>query len=90
MITKRNKIISNKKNIIKSEIFQEKLAEIIDSYNKVSVPEAMLHTIIQLAKEINLSKTSNINLGLSPEEEAFYDALYVDHKILLVNMIKKI
>ncbi|WP_425380865.1 type I restriction enzyme endonuclease domain-containing protein [Spiroplasma endosymbiont of Polydrusus pterygomalis] len=63
------------KNIIKSEIFQEKLAAIIDSYNKVSDPEAMLHTIIQLAKEINSSKTSNINLGLSPEEEAFYDAL---------------
>lgn len=65
-----------KHNIIKSKKFSELLEEAIRRYQNRSIDSAaIIQELIELAKKIRDDKSKGKELGLSEEEEAFYDAL---------------
>jgi type I restriction enzyme, R subunit len=65
-----------KTNVIQSKLFSEKLEEAILRYQNRAIDAAQIVTeLIDMAKEINAARARNEELGLTPEELAFYDAL---------------
>ena len=65
-----------KHNKIKSKKFSEMLEEAIRRYQNRSIDSAaIIQELIELAKQIREDKSKGKELGLSEEEEAFYDAL---------------
>jgi type I restriction enzyme R subunit len=65
-----------KHNKIKSKKFSEMLEEAIRKYQNRSIDSAaIIQELIELAKQIREDKSKGKELGLSEEEEAFYDAL---------------
>jgi len=65
-----------KKNKVKNKKFSEMLEEVIRRYQNRSIDSAqVIQELINIAKKIKEDKEKGNNLGLSPEEEAFYDAL---------------
>lgn len=65
-----------KHNKIKSKKFSEMLEEAIRRYQNRSIDSAaIIQELIELAKQIREDKSKGKELGLSEEEESFYDAL---------------
>jgi len=65
-----------KHNKIKNKKFSEMLEEVIRKYQNRSIDSArVIQELIEIAKEIREDKQRGKELGLTPEEEAFYDAL---------------
>ena len=63
-------------NKIKNRKFSEMLEEVIRRYQNRSIDSAqVIQELIELAKQVREDKQRGEELGLSPEEEAFYDAL---------------
>lgn len=70
----------NRTNLIKARKFQEALEAAIELYNARGLTtEIVIRDLIEMAKEINKTKEEGKDLGLTPEEIAFYDAL-ADHQ----------
>ena len=71
-MTRTNKVTSQK--------FEEMLKKSIDEYNKRGITsELVIRKLIEMARKINDDQEKGKDLGLTPEEVAFYDAL-ADHK----------
>ncbi len=71
-MTRTNKVTSQK--------FEEMLKKSIDEYNKRGITsEFVIRKLIEMAKNINKEQDKGKDLGLTPEEVAFYDAL-ADHE----------
>lgn len=71
-MTRTNKVTSQK--------FEEMLKKSIDEYNKRGITsELVIRKLIEMAKNINKEQEKGKDLGLTPEEVAFYDAL-ADHE----------
>lgn len=71
-MTRTNKVTSQK--------FEEMLKKSIDEYNKRGITsELVIRKLIEMARKINDEQEKGKDLGLTPEEVAFYDAL-ADHK----------
>lgn len=69
----------HKTNTVVAKRFQEMLKEAIDEYNNRGITsEIIIRKLIEMAKQFNLESNKGKELGLSPEEVAFYDAL-ADH-----------
>lgn len=69
-----------KTNKVTSGKFEDMLQKSIDEYNKRGITsEIVIRKLIEMAKKINAEQEKGKDLGLSPEEVAFYDAL-ADHK----------
>lgn len=67
-------------NIVQSKNFKEMLEDSIKKYNDRGInSELVIRNLIEMAKKINEEQEKGKDLGLSPEEIAFYDAL-ADHK----------
>ncbi|MBU1854485.1 MAG: type I restriction endonuclease subunit R, partial [Nanoarchaeota archaeon] len=65
-----------KQNKIKNRKFSEMLEEVIRRYQNRSIDSAqVIQELIEIAKQVREDKQRGEELGLSPEEEAFYDAL---------------
>ncbi|MBU0471123.1 MAG: DUF3387 domain-containing protein [Nanoarchaeota archaeon] len=65
-----------KQNKIKNRKFSEMLEEVIRRYQNRSIDSAqVIQELIEIAKQVREDKERGEELGLSPEEEAFYDAL---------------
>lgn len=66
----------SKTNVVQSKAFSKRLEEAVARYhaNAISTVE-MIQELIALAKEMQASASRGEELGLSPEEIAFYDAL---------------
>jgi type I restriction enzyme, R subunit len=65
-----------KQNKIKNKKFSEMLEEVIKRYQNRSIDSAqVIQELIEIAKQVREDKRRGEELGLSPEEEAFYDAL---------------
>lgn len=63
-------------NVVKSEKFSEILQATINKYlNGMLTNEEVIAELINMAKQISAAKKSGENLGLTSDEEAFYDAL---------------
>ena len=70
----------NRTHLIKARKFQEALETAIELYNARGLTtEIVIRDLIEMAKEINKTKEEGKDLGLTPEEIAFYDAL-ADHQ----------
>ena len=65
-----------RKNKIKNEKFSEMLEKTIREYQNRSITSVqVIQELLEIAKDIKEDKKKGKELGLSPEEEAFYDAL---------------
>jgi type I restriction enzyme R subunit len=65
-----------KQNKIKNKKFSEMLEEVIKRYQNRSIDSAqVIQQLIEIAKQVRIDKQRGEELGLSPDEEAFYDAL---------------
>jgi type I restriction enzyme R subunit len=62
-------------NIVRSGYFSDKLKVIVEKYNQVEDINVLITEMIDIAKEIESAINEGIDLQLSPEEQAFYDAL---------------
>lgn len=63
-------------NLTKANSFKELLEKSIENYNKRGVTtEIVIRELIELANQITAARNAGQELGLSPEEVAFYDAL---------------
>ena len=69
----------SKSNVVQSKAFSRRLEEAVARYhaNAISTVE-MIQELIALAKEMQAATARGEELGLSPEEIAFYDALAVN------------
>lgn len=68
-----------RKNIVKSEFFSDKLKRTLFKYTNQALTNAeVVEELIKLAKEIKENREEEKKLGLSDEELAFYDALGSD------------
>ena len=63
-------------NLVKSEEFSQILQRVMNSYiNGLIDNEQVIQELLKLAGQIQSAKQQGDNLGLSEEEQAFYDAL---------------
>lgn len=62
-------------NIVRSLAFSNKLQAIVEKYNQVQDIEVLITEMIDIAKEIEAAVNEGIDMQLTPEEQAFYDAL---------------
>jgi len=70
---------TSKKNLIQSRSFAEMLEKTILRYqNRTIEATQVILELIELAKEMRTARDRGAQLGLSEEEEAFYDALEVN------------
>lgn len=68
--------IYRRTNVVKSEKFSELLQRAMNSYlNGMLTNEQVIEELLKMAKEIALADQESHELGLSPDETAFYDAL---------------
>ena len=88
------------KNLVKSEDFSEKMKIILNKYlNGMLTNEEVIQELIKLAKNIKDYKNQGVDLGLSEDEMAFYDALtkpqaikdyYQDKNKELISLVKEL
>ncbi|MBY3211855.1 type I restriction endonuclease subunit R [Rhizobium laguerreae] len=66
----------SKSNIVQSKAFSKRLEDAVARYhaNTISTVE-MIQELVAMAKDMKAALARGATLGLSPEEEAFYDAL---------------
>ena len=65
-----------KKNLVKSEEFSEMLQRVMNAYlNGMLTNEQVIQEMLEIAKRIQQAKQLGQELGLTEEEQAFYDAL---------------
>lgn len=63
-------------NVVKSQKFSEMIQSIMNKYlNGMLTNQQVIDELLKLAKEIQKSQKAGQDLGLTPEEMAFYDAL---------------
>ncbi|MBQ3033548.1 MAG: type I restriction endonuclease subunit R [Deferribacterales bacterium] len=68
--------IYRKTNVVKSEKFSEIIQEALNRYlNGMLTNEEVIEEMLKLAKEIAADRQAGKDLGLNPDEMAFYDAL---------------
>ena len=64
------------RNVVKSRQFSEMLKKTLNAYhNRAVTSQEVIEELMQLTRKIRESKERGERLGLSPQEEAFYDAL---------------
>ena len=68
--------IYRKTNIVKSEKFSEIMQRSLNAYlNGMLTNEEVIEEMLNLAKQITIAQKEGEQLGLTPDELAFYDAL---------------
>ena len=75
--------IFKRTNLVKSELFSKKMAEIMKKYNNRLITSAeVIEELLNLSKELVEAKNEGKEKGLTDDEYAFYDALVKDPKVL--------
>lgn len=71
-----------KRNLVKSEKFSEKLKKALNKYRNQAITNAeVIEELIRMAKEIKEMRDQENDLGLNKDEIAFYDALTADDAV---------
>ncbi|MBP1931973.1 type I restriction endonuclease subunit R [Ammoniphilus resinae] len=71
--------VMEKRNLVKSEKFSEKLKKALNKYRNQAITNAeVIEELIRMAKEMKKMKDQENDLGLNEDEIAFYDALTAD------------
>lgn len=72
--------VMEKRNLVKSEKFSEKLKKAINKYRNQAITNAeVIEELIKMAKEFKKAQEEEKDLGLNEDEIAFYDALTADN-----------
>lgn len=70
-------------NVVKSELFSEKLERLMKMYNNRLIDSAeVIEQLLLLSKEIVAASSEGIDKGLNTDEYAFYTALVKNPKVL--------
>ncbi len=70
-------------NLVKSRSFAQMLEETIKKYQNRTIEAAqVINELVDLAKKIKAEKEKGKEIGLTPEEVAFYDALCVNESAI--------
>lgn len=70
-------------NLVKAELFSQKMAEIMKKYNNRLITSAeVIEELLNLSKEVVDAKNEGKEKGLTDDEYAFYDALVKDPNVL--------
>lgn len=65
-----------KRNLVKSQKYSEKLKQSLNKYKNQAITNAeVMEELIQMAKDMKKARQEEENLGLDDDEIAFYDAL---------------
>ncbi len=68
--------IRSKRNLVQSQLFSEKLQKTLNGYHSRAIAtQVIIEELIKLAKEMDAATKRGIDLGLTDDEIAFYDAL---------------
>ena len=68
--------IRSKHNLVQSQLFSEKLKKTLNAYhNRAIATQEVIEELIKLAKEMDAASKRGVDLGLTDDEVAFYDAL---------------
>ena len=68
--------VRSKRNLVQSQLFSEKLKKTLNGYHSCSISTLeVLEELIKLAKELDTATKRGVDLGLTDDEVAFYDAL---------------
>lgn len=79
--------LMERKNLVKSEKFSEKIKKSLNKYRNQAITNAeVIEELIKLAYEIKESEKKEVDLRLNEDEIAFYDALTKDE--LVTNLMK--
>ena len=71
-----------KRNLVKSERFSEKLKKALNKYRNQAITNAeVIEELIKMAHDMKKAKEEEKDLGLNEDEIAFYDALTADDAI---------
>jgi len=66
----------SKRNLVQSQLFSEKLKKTLNAYhNRAIATQEVIEELIKLAKEMDAATKRGVDLGLTDDEIAFYDAL---------------
>lgn len=65
-----------KHNLVQSQLFSEKLKKTLNAYhNRAIATQEVIEELIKLAKELDAAGKRGVDMGLTDDEVAFYDAL---------------
>src|SRR6188472_3522836 len=68
--------VRSKRNLVQSREFSEMLKKTLNAYhNRAIATQEVIEELIKLAKEMSAATQRGVDLGLSDDEVAFYDAL---------------
>ncbi len=68
--------VRSKRNLVQSQLFSEKLKKALNAYhNRAIATQEVIEELIKLAKEMDAATKRGVELGLTDDEIAFYDAL---------------
>ena len=68
--------IRRKRNFVQSELFSQKLKKTLNAYhNRAIATQEVIEELIKLAKEVEAAGKRGVDMGLTDDEVAFYDAL---------------
>ena len=68
--------LRSKHNLVQSQLFSEKLKKTLNAYhNRAIATQEVIEGLINLAKDMDAATKRGVELGLTDDEIAFYDAL---------------
>ena len=71
--------VRSKRNLVQSQLFSDKLKATLNAYhNRAISTMEVIEELIKLAKEMDTATKRGVDLGLTDDEVAFYDALAVN------------
>jgi len=76
--------LRSKRNLVQAQVFSEKLKKTLNSYhNRAISTMEVIEELIKLAKELDAATKAGIEMGLTEDEKAFYDALSANESALV-------
>jgi len=77
--------VRSKRNLVQSREFSEMLKKTLNAYhNRAIATQEVIEELIKLAKQLKEADHRGVDLGLSDDEVAFYDALAANNSALQV------
>ncbi len=76
--------VRSKRNLVQSQLFSEKLKKTLNAYHNRAISTLeVLEELINLARELDAATKRGIDLGLTDDEVAFYDALAANESAVI-------
>jgi len=73
----------SKRNLVQSQLFSEKLKKTLNAYhNRAISTMEVIEELIRIAKDMEAATKRGVEMGLSDDEVAFYDALAANESAL--------